>query len=94
MELLELLMRMKMKNILRLLLTAASLSLFVSCGNKTTGNAEELIVPKAAVTTTSLKKGHIEEQIIIERQNRISEEKRSGCTHFGLHYCSECKIWR
>ncbi len=65
MELLELLMRMKMKNILRLLLTAASLSLLVSCGNRTTGNAEELIVPKAAVTTTSLTQGNIEEQIIL-----------------------------
>jgi multidrug efflux pump subunit AcrA (membrane-fusion protein) len=57
--------RIKMKNISLLLLTAAGLSLFVSCGNKTTGNAEELVVPKAAVTTTSLKKGRIEEQITL-----------------------------
>lgn len=57
--------RMTMKNILRLLLAATGLALFVSCGNKTTNNAEELVVPKAAVTTTSLKKGRIEEQITL-----------------------------
>jgi len=54
-----------MKNILHLLLSAAGLSLFISCGNKTTGNAEETVVPKAAVTTTSLQKGRIEEQITL-----------------------------
>ncbi len=54
-----------MKNILHMLLTAAGLSLFVSCGNKTTGNADETVVPKAAVTTASLKKGRIEERITL-----------------------------
>jgi len=55
---------MTMKN-LRLLLTAAGLSLFVSCGNKTTNNSNELAAPSAAVTATSLKKGRIEEQITL-----------------------------
>jgi len=57
--------RMKMKNISLLLLTATSLSLFVSCGNKTTGNGEELVVPKATVIATSLTQGRIEEMITL-----------------------------
>ncbi len=57
--------RRKMKNISLLLLTATSLSLLVSCGNKTTGNTEELAVPKATVTTISLTQGRIEEMMTL-----------------------------
>lgn len=57
--------RKTMKNISLLILFAAGLSIFMACGNKTSETTEEVIVPKAVVSTTSLKKGRIEEQITL-----------------------------
>lgn len=54
-----------MKNRSLLILLTVGLSLLVSCGSKQTVNSEEIIVPKAAVKITSLIKGSIENQLIL-----------------------------
>ena len=41
------------------------LTLLVSCGNQKTENAEEIVVPKAAVKITSPVKGNIEDQLVL-----------------------------
>lgn len=54
-----------MKKLNQILVVAVAFSLLVSCGSKQTENSEEIVVPKAAVTITSLTKGKIQDIITL-----------------------------
>ncbi len=54
-----------MKNLLLIISLAASLSLFISCGSRQTGEKEEFVVPKASVKTTQLVRGNIEDLLTL-----------------------------
>lgn len=53
--------RRKMKKILFFTVAAVILSLFTSCGKRSTGDNEEIVVPRASVTTTQITEGNISE---------------------------------
>jgi len=54
-----------MKNFKNLIILTTLFPLLVSCGSKPTANSEETVVPKAAVKITSLFKGNIENQLVL-----------------------------